>query len=268
MPAVPPPSPRTQQLPPQERKQKGKWGGPRGSLCNGIRGPALLPLPRGPEAAPRRTLRLAPRATGQQDMGRLPARQNRPGLAGMWRGLFLAASVLSACLQLGQAGFGLTIRREPVALDLGSNVTLLVLGIPPSLLICSWYRGAEAGNATTWILSYAPAASPQRFYGPAYTGREVLGPSCSLHITGLRASDAGSYALNVQVPGYNKNYSMSISFSARRFTAFLAVVVAVPVTVLVCVALLVTIAICRRRRNSGASSWSEPPGERTGIIPK
>ncbi|EMP42415.1 hypothetical protein UY3_00317 [Chelonia mydas] len=52
-------------------------------------------------------------------------------------------------------------------------MTLVVLGIPETLLVCSWYRGAEAGNATNRILSYAPSATPQKFYGPAHTGRET-----------------------------------------------------------------------------------------------
>uniref|UniRef100_A0A674K240 Immunoglobulin V-set domain-containing protein n=1 Tax=Terrapene triunguis TaxID=2587831 RepID=A0A674K240_9SAUR len=71
------------------------------------------------------------------------------------------------------------------------------------------------GIAAKWILSYAPSATPQKFYGPAHTGRETVGPTCSLHITGLRGTDAGSYTLTVQGPGYNQAISMSVSFSGQ-----------------------------------------------------
>ncbi|CAM5135089.1 unnamed protein product [Natator depressus] len=142
-------------------------------------------------------------------------------------------------------------------------MTLVVLSVPETFLVCSWYRGAEAGNATNWILSYAPSATP-KFYGPAHMGRETVGPGCSLHITGLR----GSYTLAVQGPGYNQAISLSVSFSARPFPGCLAVTVCVPLAVLVCVALLVTFIVCKRRRGSGANNRSEPPGERTGIVPK
>ncbi|XP_024050757.2 carcinoembryonic antigen-related cell adhesion molecule 16-like [Terrapene carolina triunguis] len=201
-------------------------------------------------------------------MGTLPASRNRPGPDSAWMVLILAASIPSSCLQPAQARDGLTIRREPATLDVGGDMTLVVLGIDQTLLVCSWYRGAEAGIAAKWILSYAPSATPQKFYGPAHTGRETVGPTCSLHITGLRGTDAGSYTLTVQGPGYNQAISMSVSFSARPVPWFLAVVVGVPLAVLVCVALLVTFIVCKRRRGSGTSNLIEPPGERTGIVPK
>ncbi|XP_050786315.1 uncharacterized protein LOC127038030 isoform X1 [Gopherus flavomarginatus] len=178
------------------------------------------------------------------------------------------ASLLSSCLQLAQAWDGVTIRQEPAALDVGGDMTLVVLGIPQTLLVCSWYRGAEAGIAANWILSYAPSATPQKFYGPAHTGREMVGPDCSLHITGLRGTDVGSYTLTVQGPGYNQAISMSISFSVRPLPRFLALIVGVPLAVLVCVALLVTFILCKRRHDSGASNLIEPPGERTRIVPQ
>ncbi|CAM4698329.1 unnamed protein product [Caretta caretta] len=213
-------------------------------------------------------------------MGPLPVSRNRPGPDSTWMGLILAASFLSSCLQPARAWDGLTIRREPASLDVGGDMTLVVLGVPETLLVCSWYRGAEASNATNWILSYAPSATPKKFYGPGHTGWETVGPSCSLHITGLRGTDAGEgdaqgdglvvprTLYRLQGPGYNQAISLSVSFSARPFPGFLAVPVCVPLAVLVCVALLVTFIVCKRHRGSGASNRSEPPGERTGIVPK
>ncbi|XP_032659171.1 cell adhesion molecule CEACAM16-like [Chelonoidis abingdonii] len=146
-------------------------------------------------------------------------------------------------------------------------MTLVVLGIPQNLLVCSWYRGAEAGITANWILTYAPSSTPQKFYGPAHTERETVGPDCSLHITGLRKTDVGSYTLTVQGPGYNQAISMSVSLSVRPLSGFLALIVGVPLAVLVCVA-LVTFILCKRRRGSGASTLIESPGERTGIVPQ
>uniref|UniRef100_A0A8C4YD80 Immunoglobulin V-set domain-containing protein n=1 Tax=Gopherus evgoodei TaxID=1825980 RepID=A0A8C4YD80_9SAUR len=98
-------------------------------------------------------------------------------------------------------------------------MTLVVLGIPQTLLVCSWYRGAEAGIAANWILSYAPSASPQKFYGPAHTGRETVGPNCSLHITGLRGTDVGSYTLTVQGPGGGKShFSQTINVRCKSLS--------------------------------------------------
>ncbi|XP_075763188.1 pregnancy-specific beta-1-glycoprotein 4-like [Pelodiscus sinensis] len=200
-------------------------------------------------------------------MGPRSSSQRPPGPARTWTGLILAASVLSCCLRPARPSLGLTIRQEPAAVAVGGNLTLVVRGVPPSLQVCSWYRGAESSKTSGLIVSYTPRATPRQIFGPAFTGREAVGPSCSLRITGLRATDAGSYSLNVQGPGYNQGFSASVSFAARRAAWFLAAVVGVPLVVLLCVVLLVTLAVCMKRR-SGASYEAQPPGEKTGIVPK
>uniref|UniRef100_A0A8C0G0L0 Uncharacterized protein n=1 Tax=Chelonoidis abingdonii TaxID=106734 RepID=A0A8C0G0L0_CHEAB len=143
----------------------------------------------------------------------------------------------------------------------GSNLTQLPAAQRP--LVPAWCIGTspDSGITANWILTYAPSSTPQKFYGPAHTERETVGPDCSLHITGLRKTDVGSYTLTVQGPGYNQAISMrcgdwllqvpSLS-PVRPLSGFLALIVGVPLAVLVCVA-LVTFILCKRRRGSGTA---------------
>ncbi|XP_054854791.1 carcinoembryonic antigen-related cell adhesion molecule 16-like [Eublepharis macularius] len=115
-----------------------------------------------------------------------------PARRSSWLAALLAASILSSCFLLTQAQ-DIHVTMEPSQPLEGQDVTLTPGG-PPDFLVCTWYRGEEAGKKR--IFTYIPSPNPMQQNGPASTGRETGGPGCSLHIRSLLLNDTGNYIVS------------------------------------------------------------------------
>uniref|UniRef100_A0A8C0G8U7 Ig-like domain-containing protein n=1 Tax=Chelonoidis abingdonii TaxID=106734 RepID=A0A8C0G8U7_CHEAB len=129
-------------------------------------------------------------------MGRLPGSWDPPAWSGPWKGLLLAASVLSSCLQPvpAQTPTPTPVTITPASPALGGNVSLAPQNVAQNFTSCNWHR-STTNDETSRILTYFPPPNPVQHNGPAHTGRETAGPGCALHIAGLTLSDTGNYTL-------------------------------------------------------------------------
>uniref|UniRef100_A0A8C0GDE6 Ig-like domain-containing protein n=1 Tax=Chelonoidis abingdonii TaxID=106734 RepID=A0A8C0GDE6_CHEAB len=127
-------------------------------------------------------------------MGRLPGSWDPPAWSGPWKGLLLAASVLSSCLQPvpAQTPTPTPVTITPASPALGGNVSLAPQNVAQNFTSCNWHR-STTNDETSRILTYFPPPNPVQHNGPAHTGRETAGPGCALHIAGLTLSDTGNY---------------------------------------------------------------------------
>uniref|UniRef100_A0A8C0IMH2 Ig-like domain-containing protein n=1 Tax=Chelonoidis abingdonii TaxID=106734 RepID=A0A8C0IMH2_CHEAB len=132
-------------------------------------------------------------------MGRLPGSWDPPAWSGPWKGLLLAASVLSSCLQPvpAQTPTPTPVTITPASPALGGNVSLAPQNVAQNFTSCNWHR-STTNDETSRILTYFPPPNPVQHNGPAHTGRETAGPGCALHIAGLTLSDTGNYTVQVQ----------------------------------------------------------------------
>uniref|UniRef100_A0A8C0GC18 Ig-like domain-containing protein n=1 Tax=Chelonoidis abingdonii TaxID=106734 RepID=A0A8C0GC18_CHEAB len=134
-------------------------------------------------------------------MGRLPGSWDPPAWSGPWKGLLLAASVLSSCLQPvpAQTPTPTPVTITPASPALGGNVSLAPQNVAQNFTSCNWHR-STTNDETSRILTYFPPPNPVQHNGPAHTGRETAGPGCALHIAGLTLSDTGNYTTLAPIP--------------------------------------------------------------------
>ncbi|XP_063168410.1 carcinoembryonic antigen-related cell adhesion molecule 3-like [Candoia aspera] len=107
---------------------------------------------------------------------------------------FLAASILSSCLLLTQAQvtkYNIPVFMNPSNAIEGQRINLTLGYAPATFFLCNWYRGAES-KENLIVTVYLPPLSGNVF-GPAYTGREIPDPNCSLLIGNLNYDDSGTY---------------------------------------------------------------------------
>ncbi|XP_014455992.1 carcinoembryonic antigen-related cell adhesion molecule 5 isoform X2 [Alligator mississippiensis] len=129
-------------------------------------------------------------------MGGLRGTHSPPACGGQWLGLLLSAAILGSCPTPALAQTQIIVTPDlPPAPVVGGTVTLTPQPPPPpNATLCGWLRQSRT---IFWHL----LDQEQPSTGSSYTGREVLGPGCSLIIVGLMLNYSGSYTLQVQGPG-------------------------------------------------------------------
>ncbi|XP_053123621.1 carcinoembryonic antigen-related cell adhesion molecule 3-like isoform X2 [Hemicordylus capensis] len=121
-----------------------------------------------------------------------------------WRGLLLAASVLSSCFLHAPAQIAPTsaihITMEPEHPVPGGSITLRPGGATDQFMSCSWYQGRSPHSRKLILIHYLPPFNGQT-YGEGYSGRETAGLGCALRVNNLTSSDSGTYTMIKKGPG-------------------------------------------------------------------
>ncbi|XP_023560383.1 carcinoembryonic antigen-related cell adhesion molecule 1-like [Octodon degus] len=108
-----------------------------------------------------------------------------------WQGLLLTALLFTFWNPPTSAH--LTIESVPFIAAEGTQVLLLVHGLPEHLRLCSWYRGADIANSHR-IATYEPATQKVT-PSSAHSGRETIYPNGTLLIQNVTQEDGGFYTL-------------------------------------------------------------------------
>ncbi|XP_053123633.1 uncharacterized protein LOC128332883 [Hemicordylus capensis] len=122
------------------------------------------------------------------------------------KALILAGFLLSCVfsqLVPAQNQIRFSVDVKPPNPSAGQDVTFSLRNIPSPLIECSWTRDSPSGRSDE-ILAQNTSDPRRQIRGSGHTGRETLGPDCSLHIRELRKTDKGNYTVNILVQG-NQN---------------------------------------------------------------
>ncbi|XP_070806103.1 cell adhesion molecule CEACAM6-like [Pituophis catenifer annectens] len=94
----------------------------------------------------------------------------------------------------------------------GDRINLTIGSASTAFIICNWYRGADS-QKNLIVTVYLPPLSGNVF-GSAYTGRETVGPNCSLHIENLNQDDSGTYTVTKDGPSVHGKGELSVEVLA------------------------------------------------------
>ncbi|KYO19177.1 carcinoembryonic antigen-related cell adhesion molecule 4 [Alligator mississippiensis] len=201
-------------------------------------------------------------------MGHQSASQEPSAWHGAWKKLVLTVSLLACCPQPTT-----TQKQEPQGLTpnpsvpvVGQDFILSLYPVPHDILSCRWYRGTSTSHPSNLILTYDSQNKAGPIHGPAYTGRESVGPDCSLKIHPFKATDGGAYALTLQTFNGLSEYKIEVSGFSLRIPFVIIIVVAVIFIVLLAVGLGLFFYLRGRRRQS-ASIVNKGPTGKYGATP-
>ncbi|XP_042295836.1 carcinoembryonic antigen-related cell adhesion molecule 4-like [Sceloporus undulatus] len=82
---------------------------------------------------------------------------------------------------------------EPNNSRLGGDVTLIPGGDMTGIASCTWYRGDEMTSVPIMTYKLPPVSTIEN--NVSYSGREMVGKDCSLHIEHLTLGDSAIYTL-------------------------------------------------------------------------
>lgn len=121
-----------------------------------------------------------------------------------------------------------TQKQEPQGLTpnpsvpvVGQDFILSLYPVPHDILSCRWYRGTSTSHPSNLILTYDSQNKAGPIHGPAYTGRESVGPDCSLKIHPFKATDGGAYALTLQTFNGLSEYKIEVSGFCKSLPGYL-----------------------------------------------
>ncbi|KAL8219722.1 UNVERIFIED_CONTAM: hypothetical protein K2H54_031795 [Gekko kuhli] len=127
-----------------------------------------------------------------------PGRPWRSSLRLRLRAVLWAASILHPHILLTQAGIWpeteIPVTWEPSQPRTRDNLTLTPGGALRTPRSCSWYRGGTTAKEKK-IISTSFFLAVRHKKRESHTGRETVGPNCSLHIRNLTALDSGNYTV-------------------------------------------------------------------------
>ncbi|XP_062996526.1 carcinoembryonic antigen-related cell adhesion molecule 3-like [Elgaria multicarinata webbii] len=148
---------------------------------------------------------------------------------GLLKAILRAGFILALVLQVVPAQQSFSVNPQPRHPKWGQNVTLQLVGAPPSTQIveCQWGRSSPTESQVS-ILTYTPQRSPKITNGHAFSGRETLGKDCVLHITWLTRKDTGNYTVTIQTAASKENENLG---SGPRSTASAFVDISEPTSV-------------------------------------